>query len=235
MISLGPRLRLQPASELLLNECRHSCRRRQRHPHGRGRGQIVSRSGRTSGRRAPGSGLMTRSASGKLFSSFAGDAEGPLQAGGKYHFQKPSSHRHRRHRRQDSVGTVWKRFHLRLNRGDSGLRRGPARTGSLIAATVRAADESGAGGGGAAGDGHGQGSADGRFIQRTLDRSRLWSVQSRRRSALRSSPALAEVAPSRMVFHRRHGGLRVDWPAGPAGVQRGAQSEGHGAGRLAVH
>jgi len=33
------------------------------------------------------------------------------------------------------------------------------------------------GGGGATGDGHGQGIADGRFIQRTLDRSRLWSVQ----------------------------------------------------------
>jgi len=53
----------------------------------------------------------------------------------------------------------------------------PCTSGELIAATVKAAEESGAAVAARPVTDTVKESADGRFIQRTLDRSRLWSVQ----------------------------------------------------------
>jgi 2-C-methyl-D-erythritol 4-phosphate cytidylyltransferase len=77
----------------------------------------------------------------------------------------------------------------------------PCTTGELIAATVKAAGESGAAVAAQPVTDTLKESADGRFIQRTLDRSRLWSVQTPqtfRVEVIRR--ALAEVRHRGLVF-----------------------------------
>ncbi len=77
----------------------------------------------------------------------------------------------------------------------------PCTNGELIAATVKAAEESGAAVAAQPVTDTLKESADGRFIQRTLDRSRLWSVQTPqtfRVEVIRR--ALAEVRRRGLVF-----------------------------------
>jgi 2-C-methyl-D-erythritol 4-phosphate cytidylyltransferase len=77
----------------------------------------------------------------------------------------------------------------------------PCTSGELIAATVRAADESGAAVAAQPVTDTIKESADGGFIQRTLDRSRLWSVQTPqtfRVEVIRR--ALAEVRYRGLIF-----------------------------------
>jgi 2-C-methyl-D-erythritol 4-phosphate cytidylyltransferase len=77
----------------------------------------------------------------------------------------------------------------------------PCTSGELIAATVRAAEESGAAVAAQPVTDTVKESADGRFIQRTLDRSRLWSVQTPqtfRVEVIRR--ALAEVRHRGLIF-----------------------------------
>jgi 2-C-methyl-D-erythritol 4-phosphate cytidylyltransferase len=77
----------------------------------------------------------------------------------------------------------------------------PCTSGELIAATVQAADETGAAVAAQPVTDTLKESADGRLIQRTLDRSKLWSVQTPqtfRVEVIRR--ALAEARRRRMVF-----------------------------------
>jgi 2-C-methyl-D-erythritol 4-phosphate cytidylyltransferase len=77
----------------------------------------------------------------------------------------------------------------------------PCTNGELIAATVRAADESGAAVAAQPVTDTIKESADGRLIQRTLDRSKLWAVQTPqtfRVEVIRR--ALTEVRRRRLVF-----------------------------------
>ena len=77
----------------------------------------------------------------------------------------------------------------------------PCTNGELIAATVRAADESGAAVAAQPVTDTVKESADGRFIQRTLDRSRLWTVQTPqtfRVEVIRR--ALAEARRRKLIF-----------------------------------
>ena len=95
----------------------------------------------------------------------------------KYHFQKPFRVVAGGKERQDSV---WNGLEALSNAAEIVAIQDAARpctSGELIAATVRAADESGAAVAAQPVTDTVKESADGGFIQRTLDRSRLWSVQ----------------------------------------------------------
>ena len=96
---------------------------------------------------------------------------------GKYHFQKPFRVVAGGKERQDSV---WNGLEALSNAAEIVAIQDAARpctSVELIAATVRAAEESGAAVAAQPVTDTVKESADGRFIQRTLDRSRLWSVQ----------------------------------------------------------
>jgi 2-C-methyl-D-erythritol 4-phosphate cytidylyltransferase len=100
-----------------------------------------------------------------------------LKLAGKYHFQKPFRIVSGGKERQDSV---WNGLEALSPASEIVAIQDAARpctSGELIAATVRAAGESGAAVAAQPVTDTVKESADGRFIQRTLDRSRLWSVQ----------------------------------------------------------
>ena len=100
-----------------------------------------------------------------------------LKLAEKYHFQKPFRVVSGGKERQDSV---WNGLEALSPATDIVAIQDAARPctdGELIAATVRAAGESGAAVAAQPVTDTIKESADGRFIQRTLDRSRLWSVQ----------------------------------------------------------
>jgi 2-C-methyl-D-erythritol 4-phosphate cytidylyltransferase len=100
-----------------------------------------------------------------------------LKLAEKYHFQKPFRVVSGGKERQDSV---WNGLEALSPATDIVAILDAARPctdGELIAATVRAAGESGAAVAAQPVTDTIKESADGRFIQRTLDRSRLWSVQ----------------------------------------------------------
>jgi len=95
----------------------------------------------------------------------------------KYHFQKPFHIVVGGAERQDSV---WNGLQALSPASEIVAIQDAARPctdGELIAATVKAAEESGAAVAAQPVTDTLKESADGRFIQRTLDRSRLWSVQ----------------------------------------------------------
>ena len=76
---------------------------------------------------------------------------------------------------------------------------------------------------------------DGKLIERTLDRSRLWAVQTPQTFRVEIiRRALSEVRQPGPAGHRRHRRLRTDRPAGPARAQRPAQPQGHPPGGPAL-
>ena len=95
----------------------------------------------------------------------------------KYHFQKPFHVVAGGEERQDSVWNGLKALSAASEIVAIQDAARPCTTGELIAATVKAAEESGAAVAAQPVTDTIKESADGRFIQRTLDRSRLWSVQ----------------------------------------------------------
>jgi len=95
----------------------------------------------------------------------------------EYHFQKPFRVVVGGAERQDSVWNGLKALSAASEIVAIQDAARPCTSGELIAATVRAAEESGAAVAAQPVTDTIKESADGRFIQRTLDRSRLWSVQ----------------------------------------------------------
>jgi 2-C-methyl-D-erythritol 4-phosphate cytidylyltransferase len=119
----------------------------------------------------------------------------------KYHFQKPFHIVIGGAERQDSVWNGLEELSPASEIVAIQDAARPCTTGELIAATVRAADESGAAVAAQPVTDTVKESADGRFIQRTLDRSRLWSVQTPqtfRVEVIRR--ALSEVRHRGLVF-----------------------------------
>ena len=94
-----------------------------------------------------------------------------------YHFQKPFRVVVGGAERQDSVWNGLKALSAASEIVAIHDAARPCASGELIAATVRAAEENGAAVAAQPVTDTIKESADGRFIQRTLDRSRLWSVQ----------------------------------------------------------
>jgi 2-C-methyl-D-erythritol 4-phosphate cytidylyltransferase len=94
-----------------------------------------------------------------------------------YHFQKPFRIVIGGKERQDSVWNGLKTLSAAAEIVAIQDAARPCTSGELIAATVKAAEESGAAVAAQPVTDTLKESADGRFIQRTLDRSRLWSVQ----------------------------------------------------------
>ncbi len=95
----------------------------------------------------------------------------------KHHFQKPFRVVVGGAERQDSVWNGLKALSAASEIVAIQDAARPCTAGQLIAATVKAAGESGAAVAAQPVTDTLKESADGRFIQRTLDRSRLWSVQ----------------------------------------------------------
>ena len=95
----------------------------------------------------------------------------------KYHFQKPFRIVGGGKERQDSVWNGLEALSPATEIVAIQDAARPCTSVELIAATVRAAEESGAAVAAQPVTDTVKESADGRFIQRTLDRSRLWSVQ----------------------------------------------------------
>ena len=95
----------------------------------------------------------------------------------EYHFQKPFRVVVGGAERQDSVWNGLKALSAASEIVAIQDAARPCTSGELIAATVKAAEESGAAVAAQPVTDTLKESADGRFIQRTLDRSRLWSVQ----------------------------------------------------------
>jgi 2-C-methyl-D-erythritol 4-phosphate cytidylyltransferase len=119
----------------------------------------------------------------------------------EYHFQKPFRVVVGGAERQDSVWNGLKALSAASEIVAIQDAARPCTSGELIAATVRAAEESGAAVAAQPVTDTIKESADGRFIQRTLDRSRLWSVQTPqtfRVEVIRR--ALTEVRPRGLFF-----------------------------------
>jgi 2-C-methyl-D-erythritol 4-phosphate cytidylyltransferase len=119
----------------------------------------------------------------------------------KYHFQKPFRIVVGGAERQDSVWNGLQALSPAIEIVAIHDAARPCTSGELIAATVRAADESGAAVAAQPVTDTVKESADGGFIQRTLDRSRLWSVQTPqtfRVEVIRR--ALAEVRHRGLIF-----------------------------------
>jgi 2-C-methyl-D-erythritol 4-phosphate cytidylyltransferase len=95
----------------------------------------------------------------------------------EYHFQKPFRVVIGGAERQDSVWNGLQALSAASEIVAIHDAARPCASGELIAATVRAAEENGAAVAAQPVTDTIKESADGRFIQRTLDRSRLWSVQ----------------------------------------------------------
>ncbi|MGP8053383.1 MAG: 2-C-methyl-D-erythritol 4-phosphate cytidylyltransferase [Limisphaerales bacterium] len=95
----------------------------------------------------------------------------------KYHFKKPFRVVVGGAERQDSVWNGLEALSVMAEIVAIQDAARPCTSGELIAATVKAAEESGAAVAARPVTDTVKESADGRFIQRTLDRSRLWSVQ----------------------------------------------------------
>ncbi len=95
----------------------------------------------------------------------------------EYHFQKPFRVVVGGAERQDSVWNGLQALSAASEIVAIHDAARPCASGELIAATVRAAEENGAAVAAQPVTDTIKESADGRFIQRTLDRSRLWSVQ----------------------------------------------------------
>ncbi len=95
----------------------------------------------------------------------------------EYHFQKPFRVVVGGAERQDSVWNGLQALSAASEIVAIQDAARPCTTGELIAATVKAAEESGAAVAAQPVTDTIKESTDGRFIQRTLDRSRLWSVQ----------------------------------------------------------
>ena len=95
----------------------------------------------------------------------------------EYHFQKPFRVVVGGAERQDSVWNGLKALSAASEIVAIHDAARPCTSGELIAATVKAAEESGAAVAAQPVTDTIKESADGRFIQRTLDRSQLWSVQ----------------------------------------------------------
>jgi len=95
----------------------------------------------------------------------------------EYHFQKPFRVVVGGAERQDSVWNGLKALSAASEIVAIHDAARPCTSGELIAATVRAAEENGAAVAAQPVTDTIKESADGRFIQRTLDRSQLWSVQ----------------------------------------------------------
>ncbi len=119
----------------------------------------------------------------------------------EYHFKKPFRIVVGGAERQDSV---WNGLHALAAETEIVAIQDAARpctSGELIAATLKAAEESGAAVAAQPVTDTLKESADGRFIQRTLDRTRLWSVQTPqtfRVDVIRR--ALAEVRHRGLIF-----------------------------------
>ena len=93
----------------------------------------------------------------------------------------------------------------------------PCTSQALIAATVAAARETGAAVAAQAVTDTIKESRDGKLIERTLDRSRLWAVQTPQTFRVEIiRRALSEVRRTGPAGHRRHRGVRTHRPAGPA-------------------
>ena len=119
----------------------------------------------------------------------------------EYHFQKPFRVVVGGAERQDSVWHGLRALSVASEIVAIQDAARPCTTGELIAATVKAAEESGAAVAAQPVTDTLKQSADGRFIQRTLDRSTLWSVQTPqtfRVEVIRR--ALAEVRQRGLIF-----------------------------------
>ena len=119
----------------------------------------------------------------------------------EYHFHKPFHVVVGGAERQDSVWNGLKALSAASEIVAIQDAARPCTAGELIAATVQAADESGAAVAAQPVTDTLKESADGRFIQHTLDRSRLWSVQTPqtfRVEVIRR--ALAEVRHRGLIF-----------------------------------
>ena len=111
----------------------------------------------------------------------------------------------------------------------------PCTSEALIAATIAAARDLGAAVAAQPVTDTLKETQDGQTISRTVDRSRLWSVQTPQSFFPGHSPGDSGGAGPGLETHGRHGGLRVDRPACPAGGQCHAESQSHRAGRFAFH
>ena len=107
----------------------------------------------------------------------AGTEEEFLGLAAKFHFQKPFRIVVGGPERQDSVWNGLAALPVTAEIAAIQDAARPCTSGELIEATVRAADESGAAVAAQPVTDTLKESDDGRFIQRTLDRSRLWTVQ----------------------------------------------------------
>ncbi|MFZ0825839.1 MAG: 2-C-methyl-D-erythritol 4-phosphate cytidylyltransferase [Verrucomicrobiia bacterium] len=135
--------------------------------------------------------LVVRRGMQKIFSRLAEE----------YHFRKPFRVVVGGKERQDSVWNGLKALSPASEIVAIQDAARPCTDGELIAATVKAAEESGAAVAAQPVTDTLKESADGRFIQRTLDRSRLWSVQTPqtfRVDVIRR--ALAEVRRRGLIF-----------------------------------
>ena len=145
---------------------------------------------------------MTRSASAKSFSSSATGCEKNFsELAAKFHFQKPFRVVVGGAERQDSVWNGLEALSATAEIVAIQDAARPCTSGELIAATIKAADESGAAVAAQPVTDTIKESADGRFIQRTLDRSRLWTVQTPqtfRVEVIRR--ALAEARRRKLIF-----------------------------------
>ncbi|MGA2242307.1 MAG: 2-C-methyl-D-erythritol 4-phosphate cytidylyltransferase [Verrucomicrobiota bacterium] len=135
--------------------------------------------------------LVVRDGMGKNFSELAA----------KFHFQKPFRVIAGGTERQDSVWNGLEALSVTSEIVAIQDAARPCTSGELIAATVKAADESGAAVAAQPVTDTIKESDDGRFIQRTLDRSRLWTVQTPqtfRVEVIRR--ALAEARRRKFIF-----------------------------------
>jgi len=129
-------------------------------------------------------------------------------------------------------GTGWRRCHRQPRSWPFRMRRGRARARRLLPPPFAAAQETGAAVAAQPVTDTIKESRDGQLIERTLDRSRLWAVQTPQTFRVQIiRRALSESAPPRPDGDRRYGSLRTDRPAGPTGAQPPAQSQSHPARR----
>ena len=103
----------------------------------------------------------------------------------------------------------------------------PCTSQALIAATIEADREVGAAVAAQPVTDTIKESGDGRMIERTLDRSRLWAVQPRRRFAWTHPARAVGGAAARVAGDRQHGGVRTHRAAGPARGEPAAESQNH--------
>lgn len=124
-----------------------------------------------------------------------------LELAAKFHFQKPFRVVVGGTERQDSVWNGLEALSVTAEIVAIQDAARPCTSGELIAATVKAADENGAAVAAQPVTDTIKESDDGRFIQRTLDRSRLWTVQTPqtfRVEVIRR--ALAEARRRKLIF-----------------------------------